>query len=364
MALGTDLDYPQLVLVAVAGTVALALAVAAFTSGASFGAYNPQWDGASDLRAQADAVGADAVIARDVARYDAADVDAADSVAVVLSPETGYTRNESARVRRFVEAGGTLVVAEDVGPHGNALLADVGADARVDGRPVRDEREYYREPAMPVATNVTNETFVGTDRLTLNYGTVVRPGGARVLVRTSPFAYVDANRNDALDDGESLASMPVVTTERVGNGTVVVVSDPSALINAMLDRDGNRAYVRAQFRGHETVLLDYSHAERLPPLAAALLVVRESAVLQVLIGAGLVGAVGLWARWPAMRGRGVGAEVRARLYRRPTVDRPGLTREEVRAYLERRHPDWDDDRTDRVVDATLRRLRQRRHRDD
>ena len=281
-------------------------------------------------------------------------MNASGSVAVVLSPDTAYTANESARVRRFVERGGTLVVAEDFGANGNALLAAVGADARVDGRIVRDEREYYREPAMPVASNVTNRSAVGADRLTLNYGTVVRPGDAEVLVRTSEFAYLDANRNERLDDAESLASRPVVTRERVGNGTVVVVSDPSVLINAMLDRPGNRAFARALFDGHDRVLLDYSHAPSLPPLALAVLVLRESALAQVLVGGLVLAGIGAWVRWPDARGEGVLGTVRDRLDRRPGGESPTLSRAEVRDYLERRHPDWDDDRLERVVQATVR----------
>ena len=52
------------------------------------------------------------------------------------------------------------------------------------------------------------------------------------------------------------------------------MSDPSIAINAMLEREGNRAFVRSLFGGHESVILDYSHATGFPPLALAVLLLR------------------------------------------------------------------------------------------
>lgn len=360
-----DLGYPGLVLAALALVVALAVVAGASTSGTAFGAYNPQWDGASDLRAQAEAVGAETTIVRETDRYD--ELNASGTVAVVLSPDRAYAANDSERVRRFVERGGTLVVAEDYGEHANPLLAAVGAEARIDGRPLRDERRNYRSPAMPVATNVTNGsnatnvTLAGVDSLALNHGTVVRPNGtangsgADVLVASSEYAYLDANRNEELDEGERLSSRPVVTAERVGDGLVIVVSDPSALINAMLDRPDNRAFVRALFAGADRVALDYSHAAQLPPLALAVVVLREAVALQVVLGGLLVAGAALWVRWPALRGRGALADLRRALGIADESPRePGLDAAAAAAFLRRRHPDWDEERVERVVRSQLR----------
>jgi hypothetical protein len=267
---------------------------------------------------------------------------------VVLSPDDGYDPEEADRVRSFVEAGGTLVVAEDYGPHGNDLLSAVGADARVDGRPVRDERTNYRSPALPVATNVTNASRVGgAEQLTLNHGTAVRPNGAAVLVATSEFAYLDADGDGTLDDDEALRSYPVATVEALGDGRVVVVGDPSLFINAMLDRPGNAAFVRGLFEDERSVLLDYSHAAGLPPLAAARLSLQRGPLLQVLAGLLGVLAIGAW-------GRGVDREtIRVYLGRDGEPERgeddTGPEAALVQ-YLASEHPDWPRERIERVVE--------------
>lgn len=340
--------YPRLVLYGLAITIGIALAVAASTSGAAFGAYNPSWDGASQLQAEATAVGSNPILGRSVSAYD--EVPPNETVAVVLSPDRAYTTAELTQIRQFVRAGGMLVVAEDYGPHSNALLAAVGASARVDGRVLRDERYHYRSPAMPIATNITNRSLVaGVDRLTLNHGTVVEPNNASILASSSGYAYLDENQNGKLDANETLGSYPVATVEPVGAGRVVVVSDPSIMINAMLDQTDNRAFVRSLFDGHERVLLDYSHTERLPPLAVATLLVRETPLLQVVLALLLVGSVVVWRRrsdfwvraWTVITGqerRGETADGQV------VVDDDTLV-----AYLLDQHPEWSRDRARRVI---------------
>lgn len=338
-----DVNLPRALLVALIAITAVALILAASTSGAAFGAYNPAWDGAADLQSEARTVGAESDLVLNTTAYGS--VQANSTVAVVLSPDRPYTETETTRLRRFVNQGGTLVVAEDFGNHSNGLLAGVGATARFDGSLVRDERYNYRSPAMLVATNVSAHPMVdGVGKLTINHGTVVEPHESRSVANTSGYAYLDRNRNDGLDDNESLGTYPVVTTERVGEGRVIVVSDPSLFINAMLDRPGNRRFVHNVFGAHERVLLDYSHAERLPPLALALEVVRGNPLLQVVVlGAGVV-LVGAW-------GRGHFDALSDRVSGESHVDDEGLSRsrEEIVAYLRHQHPEWDESRLERIA---------------
>lgn len=290
---------PRLLLAGLVVAVVLAVAFAASTSTSAFSAYNTGWQGASGVQSQADAVGADSEVVVNTTAYASAEPN--QTIAVVLSPTSGYGPTERERIWRFVRQGGTLVVADQYGRQGNELLTAVGASAQFAGPQLRDERDYYRSPALPVASNAT-ETAVSTEEttLTLNYGTAIRPNNATVAVASSEFSYLDEGDNQRYD-GEELDSYPVVTTERVGQGRVVAVSDPSIFINSMLDRPGNRAFVRNLLRPHETVLLDYSHRERPPPLAAVGMVVRQTPALQAGIGLlGLLGVLG-WFRAPALR---------------------------------------------------------------
>lgn len=292
-------DTPSRLAVVLAVALIVTSVWATSASNLPFSGYNRAWDGTSELRQEA-GVSASTIVAPRMSAYD--DASPPTTISFVLSPDEAYADDEAARLERFVRAGGTLVVAEDFGPHTNPLLRRVGVSTRVDGRLVRSERDYYRSPNLTVATNVRESPLTdGVDRLTLNRGTVLRPNGARVLVETSQFAYVDANENATLDAGESMRRYPVVTAERVGDGRVVVISDPSLFINGMLDRTDNRRFARALFSTHETAVLDYSHANQLPPLVDATLSLQQSSLLQSIVGAVLLGLVFLLSRRASRR---------------------------------------------------------------
>ena len=356
------LTYPQLVLVVLGVVVLLAVGVAASTSTAAFGTYNPAWDGTAELRTAADDAGLDLVVARETTAYDR--VPANGTVAIVLSPDEPYDTADEERLARFVRDGGTLVVAEAYGPYGNPLLAAVGATVRVDGDPLRDERHYYRAPPLVEATNVSSHPLVAeSDAITLNHGSALAAGNATVLATTSPYAYLDRNRNERLDDDETPDEYPVATIETVGEGQVIVVSDPSLFINVMLERPGNRAFVTALLDGHDRLLVDHSHTADVPPLALAVLVVRESIALQLALGVVALVAVAAISR--GGDGLPLHARFRDRLpigRRRASVHPSATVVDEaaLREHLARRYPEWEPERTERVIRAFMARRYDRR----
>lgn len=352
---------PRLVLYALMVTLGVALILAASTSTAAFGAYNPAWDGTSDFRETTDRR-TDSRVALDTAAYETVDPDG--TVAVVLSPEAPYTANDTRRVRTFVAAGGTLVVAEDFGPHGNALLAGVGADARFNGTRLRDEREYYRAPSLPVATNVTDTPYTtGVEQLTLNGATTIDANNTTVVATSSQFGYLDRNATGGLSPADELGEYPVVTVEPVGDGRVISVSDPSLFINTMLSQPDNEAFATALIGTGDRMLLDYSRVGAQPPLAVAVLLIRSAPWLQVGLAAVGTGLVWRYTRrpgtpsgWRRLRAR-LPAAIRERLP--PWLNEPADSNADpvdeaaVLVALRRQYPEWDEHRLQRVMTDVL-----------
>lgn len=346
---GHAFGLPQLLLIALISVLLVVVLVTATTSTVAFSTYNSAWDGTSDLRDIAREQGSEPVVAMQTNQY--ANVTADSTTAIILSPDTAYSQQEAAHVRKFVRRGGTVVVAEDFGGHSNTLLAAIGAQARVDGRLLRDERYNYRSPNITVATAVrSNQTLTaGVDQLTLNHGTAIRPNGATPLINSSEYAYLDTNGNNELDDDEQLNSYPVVTTESVGDGRVVVVSDPSLFINAMLDRSGNTVFARNLAAGADTLLLDYSHTQTLPPLVVIQHTVQQSPLLQLLVGlTGVSGIAILFASTPQLRQ--LRETTRRWRYRRSSqgVHNSLVDSEQLERGLQERYPD--------LADSSLRQL--------
>ncbi|MCO8265091.1 DUF4350 domain-containing protein [Haloferax sp. AB510] len=290
-----EVGYPHLLAAALLVTMLLGVGVGAGTSSSTYGAFNAAWDGGSGIRGVASDAGAETEVVYNTTEY--SEVDPAGTVAFVISPERGYTDAEADRIEAFVRAGGTVVVADDFRPHGNDLLARLGASARINQTPLRDDRHQYKSGALPVATRVAADPLTrDVSQLTLNHPATVTENESTVLVRSSNFSYLDRDDDGELDESEALRSYPVATTERLGEGDVVVVSDPSVFINAMLERPDNRAFAEALVADRTAVVLDFSHAEERPPLQVALRALRGSGGLQLLFGGVVVGAVALVAR--------------------------------------------------------------------
>lgn len=349
------LSYPRMLLYALALVLGVTILVSAGTSTAAFGTYNPAWDGTSEVRETASALGADPVVVQNTTQYQETPPEA--SVAVVFSPTEPYSDRDAARLRQFVRAGGTLLVADDFREHSNPLLAEIGADARIDPVPLRDERRAGATPAFPRATAVTNSTYAENgSTITLNHGGTVRPNGATVLFASSEFSYRDLNRDETLNDDEELARHPVVTVESIGDGQIIVASDASLFLNAMVERADNAAFLRSLVAPHNHVLLDVSHTAGLPPLVAFQLLLQRSGWLAFLLGTVSVVAVVALPSVPHLVRR-------LREWREP--ERPDVPRtaDDITAGIRARHPEWDADRVERVTDSLMRR-RQQRETDD
>lgn len=355
-------SLPRVVLYALAVTIGLGLVVAASTTGAAFGAYNPAWDGTSDVRELADRQ-ADSRVILNTSTYES--VDPESTVAVVLSPETAYTANDTQRIQAFVATGGTLVVAEDFGPHGNALLADIGANARFNGTRLRDEREYYRAPSLPVATNISDTPYTtGVEQLTLNGATAIDANNTTVIATSSPFGYLDRNATGGLSPTDELGTYPVVTVEPIGDGRVISVSDPSIFINTMLSQPDNEAFATALIGTSDRVLLDYSRAGAQPPLAVAVLWLRAIPWLQVVLAAVGIGVV--WRYGQQRPGRlAIGDQIRRRLPARihdrlppwlrgsTGTDTGPVDETAILAALRQQYPAWDEHQLRRVMTDVL-----------
>ena len=345
---GREWTVPQLLLVGLTSILVIGVIISASTTTSAFGIYNSAWNGASGLSHQADIAGAQSDVLLNTSAYTKANPD--QTIAFILSPKTRYNRTDQARLRQFVKKGGTIVVADDFGSHGNEVLHATGAAARFNGQIVRDEHSYYHSPALPNATNVSNKPqTANVNSLTLNHGTVIEPHNATPLIQTSQFAYLDTNQNGQLDNNESMGSMPVVTVETVGHGHVIAVSDPSIFINAMLKQPGNEQFVQNLIGTHNKVLLDYSHAGSQPPLAVALLLLRQKPLAQLLFGIAGLSFLVSWPVWTPIVGS-IFANQRHRDIRAQSVDEDTLMQ-----HLQDRYPDWEEERLHRVVSRIIQK---------
>jgi hypothetical protein len=109
--------------------------------------------------------------------------------------------------------------------------------------------------------------------LLMNHPSTIRPSEkAEILVNSSTTAWLSQDGNDRWDEGEPLGPFPILTIESYGKGKLMVLSEPSLLINDMNKptRMDNSVFVNNlvdyMTEGRETTIIDESHRDLTDPV--------------------------------------------------------------------------------------------------
>ena len=221
-------------------------------------------------------------------------------VVVVAGVERAYRPGEIDALVRFVEEGGTLVVADDFG-FANALSDRFGVS--FDKLRLFDANYEVNASLVTVRAELDGKAYP----LVLNVptGLSVRDPAAEVLAISSEGGYLDTN-GDGVKDPEDVQGATVVAVRVArGEGHAVFLGDPALFTNAMLARGADRDFVVdlvASALGAEggTVVFDESrHGRNVFAAGAALaleglVVLTHEGWLRWLALATVAGGVAAW----------------------------------------------------------------------
>lgn len=236
MKLGTAIIW-SLILSAVASVAFLVLTppVDDFNTG------NPYWNGLSLMASE---IGLRAMPASGLEG-----IGAKDSVVIVIGPDTGFSDAYISAARSFAQAGGVLVVMDDFGT-GNQLLAGLfegtGIGASLSGAWLADPLYMHRSQYYAKVDTLAGDAV-------MDYGTALvgLSGDFEIIANSSAFSYLDENRNGRCDAGEQAGPFPVAVSFDYGGsgGMVIVVADPSMVINAVSGLEANSAFIMSLVDG-------------------------------------------------------------------------------------------------------------------
>lgn len=211
----------------------LAPSSARVAEAAPFEASDTSWEGGSKLYAIAKAELGETRV-RVVKVLDWSELTPADGV-LVLHPSSAI---EAAPSDAFMKAGGRLAIVDDFGQGDRTLRRFKIERTRAPARPVASLRNNpelpLAEPAFDAARGGGPHPVVaGVQRLVLNHPTaLIHPNLSPVL------------KVRAIGEPEAI----VAVAGQVGDGRLFAMSDPSALIDAMLRYPGNRAFATGLVR--------------------------------------------------------------------------------------------------------------------
>jgi len=283
-----------LVAITVAVLVLLCAVVWLFPPNDDFSTDNPHWNGTSSLHSIIPVTPLQSLSKLPISPKGST---------LILIPCLPFDSVELVQLNSFVTSGGTVVLADDYG-NGNQVLQYLGLTARFSGDMLLDAFSNYKSQAFPrishlVTSSITNDV----KSLVFDHGTyLTHVGTADALALSSSYSYADSNGNGKLDAGEPVGPFPVVTQYALSGGKIILISDPSILINSMETIGDNHIFI--QNIGMITasqLLIDQSHLPKsdLANGKSVLAAIRNSLITPVgtVLSVMVVAAVALMPIW-------------------------------------------------------------------
>ena len=362
--------YVAIAITAIAVTLlGLGMIAPVVSTSTDFSIYNSGWNGTSKLAKityqagkfaptfQLRANGADVTVEH--IGLGQLNLDPAESALVEIGPTTLFSASEGTAVGNFVKSGGMLLLADDYGT-GNSLLERMGASSRISGDLILD-LSYEKQPEFVVCFDIKNDDITkNVSFLLLNYASslVLNTTSTQTLAYSSLASWLDTNGDLYQQWGEPRGPFPILAKERMGLGTIVLLSDPSVLINGMSKYMNNSALATNLLAfisaGRSQVFFDESHRDYFDPVVVTAKFtggISSNAKVGIVVLAFILtlwiatDALDLVLSWCALKARAVTQRtVRLFAFRRRAVEKPAATGppdlNALAAEISTRHPDW------------------------
>lgn len=274
---------------------ALLLTVHLSSNNLEFSRYNTGWNGTSQFFSDLDRH-------RTVEISDPAQLSAYKNgtTLLIIAPYRMPTDQETDAYSAFIERGNTLILIDDFGT-GNAILKNLSSRIRIlPGNLSSLDREYADPYSIVVYRSGNDPLIKDSPPVLLNRAAPL--SGGDPLMKTSVLSWTDSNGDGRINSQEVLGSFPVLAFEPRGGGRIVVLSDPSILINAMQGLDekwGNHRLIQ-RFTGQQgPLLIDQmnSRTRDAGGLGEILHVIKTTVLLEVLVcGIVVLLVAGAWKR--------------------------------------------------------------------
>jgi len=259
------------------------IAVPVFKSSSDLSIFNTNWNGLSEFAKLA----AEKREIRPVIHpYSIARIGDLSGVLLIFAPDIEFSQAEAEEVKRFLERGNTVFIADDFGK-ANSLLEKLGIRAKFSDREVKDIF-YSKNENFPTIIKMSPELFRNVSALKLNVPSAIIAAEGEVL--TSKAAYIG-----------KMGEFAIMAEINYSKGRIVLFSDPSAFINEMIKENREFCMNLIDYLGSGTFYFDEAHRSDFNPYATgtvyihrdldrnlAFQIVLSVAILAIFIESGLL----------------------------------------------------------------------------
>ena len=252
--------YGVLLIVGI-GLIIMPLSVPVFKSDAPYSVLNTKWNGISGFGKLLYTSGE---ITPLLAPYDSVGLGELEGTLVVVGPDVDFSEGEIEELKRFLEKGNTLLLADDFGT-GNQILAGLGLDVRLSRKPILS-LTYSKNADFPVTMDVRDPELAK---------------GVSLLVMSRPAAILNVQNalvytSNASMLGGTYGAFPVVARIPYGKGMIILVSDPDIFTNSLYRE--NEPFLKNLVEGlpKKTFYIDEAHHADFNPYSSGSVVIRRT----------------------------------------------------------------------------------------
>jgi len=360
--------FAGVAVIAIAITIlAVSLAAPVVSTTEDFSIFNSGWNGTSDMGVlvyrlgkfapsfQLRSSGADIEVTQ--LSLEELSLDPRTDAMLIIGPTKDFTQAEGNLIGDFVKGGGTLLLADDFGT-GNTLLEGMNATSRFSGNLVMD-LSFEKQPEFSVCFDIREDLLTkNVTTMLLNYPSTlsIDSGTTDAFAYSSVASWLDTSEDGMQQWGEPRGPFPILARERLGSGSIVLLSDPSVLINGMSEYMDNDQFksdiINFMSTGRSSVYFDESHRDFFDPIAITMLftglissnvkaLVAASAFLLTLwIATDIIDKFVSWFYGMLKRGYGRILGVLGLRRRKPMGAQAVLSEEDLIRDISQAHPEW------------------------
>lgn len=258
-----------------------------------------------------------------------------ESIVLLIGPSKPYDQTDAAILKKFLESGGKLILADDFGA-GNILLNLLEVRPKLNGSLLVDPLFKEKNMKLPKIRRIHSSlAYNGAGELILNYATIINECNDPIAISSS-YSFLDMDLNGEWDEGEPEGPFTVACKVEYGQGELIIISDSSPFINSMIKTGDNLSILRTII-GNREAFIDETHW-----IPSGLTLTKEALSATIKSLSGVEGRYTLLAllfiiiaRYKFTRKPGTQREVEKILLRNPTWDKEILIKLEGEMRSER-----------------------------
>ena len=173
-----------------------------------------------------------------------------DAKTVIIIPMIKPSPSFIGNLINFTRNGGVLIIISNGVYYGNYILKYMGINASFSNSSIIDPVINYVNPNLPIAMiNPAFQNAIGAQYILLdNSSYIILPGKGNYIIIAETSSFSKA--------GNINGPFPVIAEIPYGNGSVILIADPSIFMNSMINYYGNSALLRWLCDHGNTVFLE------------------------------------------------------------------------------------------------------------